>query len=922
MKKTNFVLLGNGFLASKDYQNAIKNYDMALSYETGIAKSLVANLQVIIRRCERYPNKSHIQNEIAHKANDLLKKILNKEISTFNGVSYNELNEYQIYCYNAIIKHEINWSQYFETNNHEFASSDAIIDYIINSRKQYPVIESFFDTEFYLETNPDIKNCDIDPLVHFLENGRHEGRLGIFNLNSVKKGNQLFDKNKKTVVIVSHETSATGAPLLVLNLCKSMLHEYNISIITMRKGNLHKEFFNYCFEMHENITGDHTTNAVAYLKYLTKKHHVSAVLLNSIVSYRVLFAAYKIGLPTLFLIHEFAEYMRPFGTMINAIIYSDIVVVPAKLIKKSILNEFKRFKDILPNSKNIYIAPQGKLPYFPESYGEDLNKNQLYTLFKIRDPYRNTKIVVGAGYAQIRKGLDLFVMTAKLVKKRYRGDFRFVWVGDGYDPDNDLNYAVYVKHEIENSGLGDSFVFLNHQKSLDNLFGICDIFYLPSRFDPFPNVLVDALSHNLHVVCFENGTGCADFLIENDANCSVTKLSDIDAAANRIVDYMERPLKNDTRNLQISSDVLSFDKYKNTICKCIGYSIENHKNFSSIVEELLLLDAIRLDFIHKPVPQDTDKLSIYKSYVSMCLRGIHDINPRPGFNSLKWIFDNKYSNDECLVPILDAIRSNIYATHRCLQVDKLVTSQISFVYAVHIHVFYIDVFETLLVYVSSLSGIFDLYITVTDEMFVNKIQNLCSGLDARNVYVSVVQNLGRDICPFVNLLKDDITADKYYVVGHFHTKKSLDLANKIGVINNNPQSLGRSQLINILETLIGSAKQANDLLGLFNEPKLGMIFVENSLNKGISENSLSVEAVCNDLGLNLVTETPIYPIGNMYWARVDAIDSLASLPDNYFSISEPIPYDGTVLHATERLMVNIVAQKNFEFATIYKKWSL
>ena len=58
-------------------------------------------------------------------------------------------------------------------------------------------------------------------------------------------------------------------------------------------------------------------------------------------------------------------------------------------------------------------------------------------------------LVLGAGTVQIRKGADLFIECAAILKSPPGGDrFQFVWIGDGFDPEYELGYSVYAADQI------------------------------------------------------------------------------------------------------------------------------------------------------------------------------------------------------------------------------------------------------------------------------------------------------------------------------------------------------------------------------------------------------------------------------------------------------------------------------------------
>ena len=61
-----------------------------------------------------------------------------------------------------------------------------------------------------------------------------------------------------------------------------------------------------------------------------------------------------------------------------------------------------------------------------------------------------------------------------------------------------------------------------------------------------------------------------------------------------------------------------------------------------------------------------------------------------------------------------------------------------------------------------------------------------------------------------------------------------------------------------------------------------------------------------------------FPIGTMFWARSAALKPLFDLKlarDDY--PPEPIPYDGTILHAIERLLPFVAQHAGYRVATTH-----
>jgi lipopolysaccharide biosynthesis protein len=85
---------------------------------------------------------------------------------------------------------------------------------------------------------------------------------------------------------------------------------------------------------------------------------------------------------------------------------------------------------------------------------------------------------------------------------------------------------------------------------------------------------------------------------------------------------------------------------------------------------------------------------------------------------------------------------------------------------------------------------------------------------------------------------------------------------------------------------------------------------------GWSGNREEVEVLARELGVgSLPGEFFNFPLGTMFWARTQAIEPLLARRftwDDY--PEEPLPYDGTMLHAIERLLPAIGSNKGYRHA--------
>jgi lipopolysaccharide biosynthesis protein len=145
---------------------------------------------------------------------------------------------------------------------------------------------------------------------------------------------------------------------------------------------------------------------------------------------------------------------------------------------------------------------------------------------------------------------------------------------------------------------------------------------------------------------------------------------------------------------------------------------------------------------------------------------------------------------------------------------------------------------------------------------------------------------------------------------HFHTKKS----------NDNESGVGDRWRKYLLGNLLGSVSAANQILGMFDDDHVGMVFAEDAHSTDEGENRPFIEAMLKLLELEAKDVYHIFPVGTMFWARTDALALLDQLPEDYFKLSEPVPYDGSTLHAFERLLPQLVEAQGYNVKRVYTRW--
>ncbi|MBC7800159.1 MAG: glycosyltransferase family 4 protein, partial [Gemmatimonadaceae bacterium] len=401
----------------------------------------------------------------------------------------------------------------------EALPADPLMHYILTGCRLGLDPAPDFSADYYTRRYTDLRGSGMDPFSHYAAHGWAEGRVGRPNFDhAIRPGGVDHDTAKPTILIASHEASRTGAPLVGLNVGARLADTHNVIAYLGKAGPIEADFAAHSCTVVVMPMGP--LDAEYLLLQLKVSHGLSAVLLNSVETSPFAAAALQADLPSVALVHEFAEYTLPVGRMSELIEAVDRVMTPAALTLDSLQAELLTTRG--GHAGNIMVRPQGYLPNLPDDGAtDDLTPDEILALIGVDPPpvastgskpglpARATKIVLGAGYVQMRKGVDLFVQTAAEVRRLHGDDVRFVWVGAGYEPTADLQYSAWVADMVRRLDLERHVFFVPAQSSLDRMFALSDVFYLPSRLDPFPNVVLDAFKAGRAVVCFDRATGAA-----------------------------------------------------------------------------------------------------------------------------------------------------------------------------------------------------------------------------------------------------------------------------------------------------------------------------------------------------------------------------------------------------------------------------
>jgi len=460
-----------------------------------------------------------------------------------------------------------------------------------------------FDTDFYLTTYPDISGVPVVPVVHFSDHGRDEGRLGCQETATFRKpGAQAYETQRETILVFSHEASRTGAPIVALNVARILAKTHNVVCWVGQSGALFDDFAECAVEIVEGWSG--TDANVSCLGQIIEAYGCDRAIVNSVVCHPILPALRLQGIPVVSLIHEFANYVYPLGTTSRMALSSDITVVPADIVGDAMVREMHKLGTDA-RCDNLRVRPQGYNS--GSARAAPITAQDVLDFIGVSKDNTRTRILFGAGYVQPRKGLDLFLQTARYLFDDPDHDWRFIWVGGNYHPDKDMVTSVYIEHQIISAGLEQHFTFFDEQPSLDPFWEVADVFLMSSRLDPYPNVALDALARDVPLVCFRGATGIAALEEPYPWAVRAVTFADVAAAADvcrgfaaDIADIREI-FQGETGKAML--EALSFENYVSDLLGFVEEAREKQEQVRDIERRLEPLDNIDLFRAARFIPE-------------------------------------------------------------------------------------------------------------------------------------------------------------------------------------------------------------------------------------------------------------------------------------------------------------------------------
>lgn len=355
--------------------------------------------------------------------------------------------------------------------------------------------------------------------------------------------------HSKKILVISHEASLSGAPILVLSLLKKLKNErknYTIDVLLLRAGQLYEDFAKLSDQKIMVATYYNQSlsfvnrnfkkfQAAFFPKQETKEERIEKItgkLLQN--NYDLVYANtaetlvwtipfYKKNIPTIVAIHELtfgmeSAYSKDF--ILQNISNVTMIIAGSNAVKENLINR--------------YGADPKKVKAIHSFVDEKLVIHKDKTQLKKELNISESDIVIGIASSQeLRKGTDMVPLLVKKITDKTNLNFKFINLGGS----STIGSVKCSKIDAEKLGVDDKIIYVDHNKFPNDYINIFDIFLLLSREDPFPLVMLTAAKLQKPIVAFEQSGGAVEFL-ENGYGVLAPYL-DLDTMASEIVNLLE-----------------------------------------------------------------------------------------------------------------------------------------------------------------------------------------------------------------------------------------------------------------------------------------------------------------------------------------------------------------------------------------------
>jgi len=293
---------------------------------------------------------------------------------------------------------------------------------------------------------------------------------------------------QRQILLVGHDAHKGGAQMLLLALARSFRERFGFDVLIalLAGGDLVDEYVRYAeVIVLDEADDDELVNCL-------RRRRICWAICNSVVTGQLVRELASQHLKIVSLVHEMPGLIRDLqleAEVAAVATHADHVVFASDIVRDGFDHFVSRIQG------RVRIRPQGCYKNAPASDGaRDKVRSKLGL-----QPFAS--LIMGAGYADHRKGFDCFLTTAARVLA-HDEEVHFLWAGA-------LSGASsrQVKAWRQQNPFADRLHMIGFTDAIYDYYAAADTFFLPSREDPYPTVVLEAMHSGLPVVLRRGATG-------------------------------------------------------------------------------------------------------------------------------------------------------------------------------------------------------------------------------------------------------------------------------------------------------------------------------------------------------------------------------------------------------------------------------
>ncbi|RUR32211.1 glycosyltransferase [Vreelandella nanhaiensis] len=437
-----------------------------------------------------------------------------------------------------------------------------------------------FDPTFYYKLNADVRKADISAFRHYIDSGREEGRA---SHSPLEDDDRITINAAKPLLFVGHDGVLAGSEIVLLEVVRWFYNHTarQIKLLLLAPGPVADRYAEFA-DVYV-LPGDGADHAQALKAFLHEDFEFA--YLNTVVSGRLFPLLEEHGITldcdVITHIHEMEKVLATFPTEMQTLLsHTKHWISASPASSATLASKYEIPRETL-TTVPAFINPVAR---------NDATTNELQAEARQElglSP--NAFVVIGCGTLYERKGPDLFLETARLLKRKTARPIEFLWMGQGpWREELEGSLSEEEKNWIH---------FAGNRNNANRLLAAADVFFMSSREDPFPLVVLESAQHAVPTVCFEPATGITAF-IEDDAGIAVPAIDTLMASESlqRLLEHPhQKKALGDTarrklfenytteqQNLKIFSTIQRVTGYKPSVSVIVPFY--NHEKF---IEERL-----------------------------------------------------------------------------------------------------------------------------------------------------------------------------------------------------------------------------------------------------------------------------------------------------------------------------------------------